>query len=153
NNTIVAAHAVAVATGSPNILASAQANDHNGVPTGGSGYSVGDVLTVNGGTFTTAAQLTVQTLGPNGRDATVTVANAGSYTSLSGIDGSVSGGTGSGAGFSLFFTGELAAQWYAIDVSSGTPAFQIVGGSPNVGRVGFGNNTYSVEPAIDINST
>src|SRR5262249_56508331 len=48
-------------------------------------------------------------------------------------------------------TGELVAEWYAIDVSGATPAFQMVGGSPNVGRIGFGNNTYSFEPAIDIN--
>src|SRR5207302_1742409 len=84
NSIVVAAHAVAVAAG-PNTLASAQANDFNGMPTGGSGYSVGDTLTVNGGTFTTAAQMTVQTLGANGQIATVSVANAGSYTSLAGI--------------------------------------------------------------------
>ncbi|WP_422926635.1 PKD domain-containing protein [Singulisphaera sp. PoT] len=66
--------------------------------------------------------------------------------------GSTSGGTGSGAVFSLFFTGELAAQWYAIDVSSGTPTFQKVGGVDNVGHVAFGANTYAFEPAIDINS-
>ncbi len=42
-------------------------------------------------------------------------------------------------------------QWYAIDVS-GTPAFQQVGGTANVGRIDFGNKTYSVDPAIDINS-
>ncbi len=150
NKIVVAAQTVAVAAG-PNTLASAQANDKNGNPTGGSGYSVGDTLTVNGGTFTTAAQLTVQTLGPNGSVATVAIANAGSYTSLAGITG-VSGGTGTGASLSLFFTGELVAQWYAIDVSSGTPAFQTVGGGENLGRIGFGANTYSVEPAIDINA-
>jgi hypothetical protein len=40
---------------------------------------------------------------------------------------------------------EADVQWYAIDVS-GTPAFQ------QVGRIGFGSKTYSVDPAIDINS-
>jgi hypothetical protein len=152
NNTIVAAHAVPVASG-PNTLASAVSHDGNFALTGGSGYSVGDTLTVVGGTFTTPAQLTVQTVDSNGMITAVTVANPGSYTSLAGIDSSVTGGTGAGATFSLFFTGELVAQWYAIDVSSGTPAFQMVGGSPNVGRVGFGANTYCVEPAIDINSS
>jgi hypothetical protein len=34
---------------------------------------------------------------------------------------------------------------------SGAPAFQQVGGVNNVGRIGFGANTYSVEPAIAIN--
>jgi uncharacterized repeat protein (TIGR01451 family) len=37
-------------------------------------------------------------------------------------------------------------QWYAIDVSSGTPALS------QQGRVGAGNNTYAYFPAIDINS-
>ena len=62
------------------------------------------------------------------------------------------GGTGTGASFSFFWTGELAAQWYAIDVSSGSPVFQMVGGSQNIGREAFGANTYCYEPAIDINS-
>ena len=47
---------------------------------------------------------------------------------------------------------ELDAQWYAIDVS-GTPAFQQVGGVDNVGRVGFGGNSYVNHPGIDINSS
>jgi hypothetical protein len=47
---------------------------------------------------------------------------------------------------------ELDAQWYAIDVS-GTPAFQQVGGTANVGRIGFGGNTYVNHPGIDINSS
>ena len=153
NQIIVAAHAVAVNTGSPNTLASAQPNGKNGNSTGGSGYTVGDTLTVVGGTFTTAAQLKVQAVNANGTITAVTVANAGSYTSFSGITGGVTGGTGTGASFALFFTGEIAVQWYAIDVSSGTPAFQQVGGSPNVGRVAFGANTYAFEPAIDINSS
>ena len=108
-------------------------------------------MTVVGGTFTTAATLTVATLGTGGSVATVTVANPGSYTSLAGIAGTVTGGTGTGATFNINFKGQLVAQWYAIDVSSGTPAFQLVGGSPNVGREGFGVNTYAFEPAIAIN--
>ena len=39
------------------------------------------------------------------------------------------------------------AQWYAIDVSSGTPTL------PQQGRVGAGANTYVVYPGIDINPT
>jgi hypothetical protein len=150
NNIIVASHAVAT-LGGTNSLASAQANDKNGNPLGGSGYTIGDILTVNGGTFTTAATLKVTGIGAGGIITTASVVNPGSYTSLSGINGSVSGGTGSGAFFSLFFSGQLVAQWYAFDVSSGTPTFQIVGGSPNVGRIGFGNNTYVFEPSININ--
>lgn len=39
------------------------------------------------------------------------------------------------------------AQWYAIDVSSGTPTLS------QQGRVSAGNNTYIVYPGIDINSS
>jgi uncharacterized repeat protein (TIGR01451 family) len=39
------------------------------------------------------------------------------------------------------------AQWYAIDVSSGTPTLK------DQGRVGAGNNTYITYPSIDINSS
>jgi uncharacterized repeat protein (TIGR01451 family) len=39
-----------------------------------------------------------------------------------------------------------AIQWYAIDVSSGTPTLK------DQGRVGSGSNTYSFYPAIDINA-
>jgi hypothetical protein len=48
---------------------------------------------------------------------------------------------------------ELDAQWYAIDVSGATPAFRQVGGVDNVGRIGFGANTYVNHPGIDINSS
>lgn len=149
NNTIVAAHKVAVGSAS---VASASVQINMGLPVGGSGYTVGDILTATGGTFTTAATLKVATLGPGGSVATVTVANPGNYSSLAGLTGAVTGGTGSGAKFSFNFRGQLDVQWYAISVSGGTPAFQLVGGSPNIGRIGFGANTYSVEPAIDINS-
>src|SRR5262249_6925583 len=47
---------------------------------------------------------------------------------------------------------EADVEWYAIDVSGATPAFQLVGGVANVGRVGFGANTYTFDPGIDINS-
>src|SRR5262249_30889119 len=73
NNIIVAAHAVAVNSGSPYTLASAQPNDKNGNPLGGSGYAVNDILTVTGGTFTTAAQLKVQTVNASGAITSVTV--------------------------------------------------------------------------------
>ena len=149
NNTLVAAHKVAVGTGS---VVSASVQISNGVPVGGSGYTVGDTLTVTGGTFAPAATLTVATLGAGGSVATVTVANPGIYSSFAGITGAVTGGSGSGAKFSLNVRGELDVQWYAINVS-GTPAFQQVGGVNNVGRIGFGPNTYSVEPGININST
>ena len=87
-------------------------------------------MTVNNGTFTTPATLTVTAVDGSGSITALAVSNPGSYTSLSGVDGTVSGGTGTGAVLSLFFTGELAVEWYAIDVSGGTPVFQVVSGIP-----------------------
>src|SRR5256885_14675359 len=108
-------------------------------------------MAANGGSGT-SAKLKVATIGAGGTVTSVTVDTAGSYSSLSGVDGTVSGGSGSGAKFNIIFSGELDVQWYAIDVS-GTPAFQQVGGADNIGRIGFGANTYCVDPAIAINSS
>lgn len=67
----------------------------------GSGYQVGDVLTVLGGTFTTAAQLTVQQV-TSGTVNVVYVNNPGyAYTVVPTNPASVSGGHGSGATFNL----------------------------------------------------
>lgn len=63
---------VAIATG--NHADSATVN------AGGSSYSVGDVLTVTGGTSTFPATFRVATLGGGGAVATVTVLNGGAYT-------------------------------------------------------------------------
>lgn len=64
---------------------------------GGTGYTVGDVLTIAGGTATVAATLTVLTA-PGGVVATVEVTQAGQYSvEPTLIDNVVTGGTGSGA--------------------------------------------------------
>jgi len=69
------------------------------VSAGGSGYLVNDVLTFVGGTFTTAAQVRVATLGGGGAVATVVILTPGSYTALPTNPVSVTGGTGTGATF------------------------------------------------------
>jgi hypothetical protein len=70
------------------------------VQSGGTGYTVGNVLTVSGGTPQTAVQLTVSTVSA-GVITAVTVSNAGAYTALPTNPVSVTGGTGSGATFNL----------------------------------------------------
>jgi hypothetical protein len=72
------------------------------VSAGGSGYVVGDVLTVSGGTQTTAATLTVATLSGSAV-ATVTISNAGVYTASPTNPAATTGGTGTGATFTLSF--------------------------------------------------
>jgi len=72
------------------------------VSAGGTGYTVGDVLTVTGGTLFsgTPATVTVATLSGSAV-ATVTITNAGAYTALPSNPVSITGGTGSGAAFTL----------------------------------------------------
>ena len=69
------------------------------VSAGGSGYLVGDVLTVTGGTGS-APTLTVATLSGSAV-ATVTITNAGALTALPTNPASTTGGTGSGATFTI----------------------------------------------------
>jgi subtilisin-like proprotein convertase family protein len=52
------------------------------VTAGGSGYAVGDILTVLGGTFTTVAQLMVTAVDANGAVTGITVAQGGAYSVL-----------------------------------------------------------------------
>jgi hypothetical protein len=68
----------------------------------GSGYAVGNVLTVLGGTYTTSATLTVASLSGSGV-ATITISNAGAYTVAPSNPVSVTGGAGTSATFTLSF--------------------------------------------------
>ena len=69
---------------------------------GGTGYTVNDVLTLVGGTFTTAATLTVTAVS-GGVITAVSIANNGVYTVAPSIPASVTGGTGTGATFNASF--------------------------------------------------
>ena len=71
------------------------------VASGGSGYSMGDVLTVQGGTFTTPAQFTVSSTSAGGVITGVTLTQAGSYSVVPTMPAGVTGGTGSGATFTF----------------------------------------------------
>ena len=69
---------------------------------GGTGYTVGDVLTVQGGISSVPVELTVGTVAA-GVITAVTVTNAGSYTETPANPASVTGGTGSSATFTVTF--------------------------------------------------
>jgi hypothetical protein len=150
NNTVVATCTVPVGTAFL-VAASLQLDGANN-PIGGSGYQVGDILTVSGGTFAPVAKVSVATLGAGGSIATVTVSSAGVYSSTLGINGSVTGGHGNGALFNFRFGGQRDVEWYAFNVSGASPVFQSVGGVANVGQFGFGVNTYCCFSGISINS-
>jgi hypothetical protein len=91
------------------------------IANGGTGYSVSDVLTVTGGTFTTAAQLTVTSV-DSGVITGVSISTAGSYTANPSNPASVTGGLGSNATFNLTFAGSFQ---YSYD-SSFNPNVAIV---------------------------
>ena len=101
------------------------------VAAGGTGYTVGDILTVVGGTQSGgAATLTVATVSA-GAVVTVTISNAAAYSVLPTNPVSVTGGTGSGATFNLTwspinFTIDNAGSGY---VEQPTVTFSGGGGS------------------------
>ncbi len=72
------------------------------INSGGTGYTVGDILTVSGGTSVIPATLEVLTA-PGGVIGSVRIRNAGLYTTAPSDPVSVTGGTGSSATFDLTF--------------------------------------------------
>jgi hypothetical protein len=68
---------------------------------GGTGYTVGDVLTVAGGTATTAATVTVTAIGAGGVVSGLAVANAGAYSVEPAAPIGTTGGTGTGCTLSV----------------------------------------------------
>ena len=82
----------------------------------GTGYVVGDILTVVGGTFTIAAQVEVVTVGGSGEVLTMRMYNAGVYTSTPSVTANaVTGGTGSAATVDLTY----AANGWAVHRDEG----------------------------------
>src|SRR5262249_14545197 len=72
------------------------------VHAGGTGYKKGDVLTVQGGVFTTPLKLNVEDADPStGAIVAVSVYQPGSYTTLPTSPASVKGGSGTGATFTI----------------------------------------------------
>jgi len=88
------------------------------VSAGGTGYTVGDVLTLVGGTKATAATLTVATLSGSAV-ATVTVSNVGNYWTFPTEPASVTGGTGSGATFTFVGLAEASSTCARLQIIGG----------------------------------
>jgi hypothetical protein len=101
------------ATATPTMLTVGQT-----IVSGGSGYTVGDLLTLVGGTFITPVILTVSTVSA-GAVTGVAVASGGfgNYSVLPSTPASVTGGTGSGATFNL--TWGLAPAFTITNAGSG----------------------------------
>ena len=73
------------------------------VAAGGTGYTVGNTLTVVGGLGQIDTELTVSTVSGAGAVTGVTISNAGQYTTAPSNPVSVTGGSGSAATFTLTF--------------------------------------------------
>lgn len=73
------------------------------IGTAGTGYVVGDTLTVDGGLSTIPVELTVSTVNGGGGITAIAISNAGNYTEVPTNPVSVTGGSGSGADFDLTF--------------------------------------------------
>jgi len=110
---------------------------------GGTGYTAGDVLTVSGGTFTSAATITVNTVSA-GVIATFTVTTGGQYSVFPSSPASVTGGTGSSATFTL--NGAISSTFTITNAGSGyveqpTVSFSGGGGSGAAAYVTVGSST------------
>lgn len=81
------------------------------ISSGGAGYTAGDVLTVAGGTYAAAAQITVVSVS-SGVITAASVITSGVYTATPANPVSVTGGTGSGATFSLTWNPGVASSIY-----------------------------------------
>ena len=103
------ARALTITTSSP---------DSANVVTGGSGYAIGDVLTVTGGSGT-ATQLTVSAVS-TGAITAVTVSTPGSYTSFPANPVTVTGGGGAGATFNLNSGTVLSGNFLGFMPATGT---------------------------------
>lgn len=113
------------------------------VAAGGTGYVVGDTLTLSGGTSTVAAQFQVATIGGSGEVLTVTLAEPGAYTSNPSNPVSTTGGTGSGCTLDVTFGGsgersvivegegsgsdEIFVGWQTYPQTGGNGAMELLG--------------------------
>jgi len=111
------------------------------VANGGTGYTVGNVLTVVGGTFTVACQVTVTAVS-SGVITSASVTTGGSYTVAPTNPVSVTGGSGSGATFNLSFC--IGSTFTITNAGSGyieqpTVTFSGGGGSGAAAYASVGN--------------
>ena len=83
---------------------------------GGSAYQVDDILTLKGGTFTTAAQLTVTNVDNAGAITGVSISGRGVYSEEPANPVSVIGGSGKDASFKIVFS--LSTREEEVDVTN-----------------------------------
>ena len=134
------------------------------ISAGGSGYTVGDTVTLTGGTFTQAWSGTVATVSAGAITSITTVAS-GSYTVFPTGPAALSGGTGSGATLSTFSGGitsvititnagsgyvEQPTVTFSGGGGSGAAAYATVGGTTTVKSIGQTMNFYTANGGIGL---
>ncbi|SEL24143.1 Lysophospholipase L1 [Kosakonia sacchari] len=82
------------------------------ISSGGTGYTVGNVLTVVGGTSAAAASITVVSVSSEGAITAAAVGRPGVYTATPANPASVTGGSGTGAIFNLTWNAGVASSIY-----------------------------------------
>lgn len=91
---------------------------------GGTGYTVGDVLTVSGGTYDTQSQITVTSVS-GGAVVGVSVTTAGAYVAPPSNPVSVTGGTGLGAKFTATYTQTFTTPGMLRTIRNTAPNFPV----------------------------
>lgn len=75
--------------------------DSVAIQAAGTGYAVGNVLTLSGGVYSIPVQLTVDTVGGGGSITAVSISDDGEYTTVPADPVAVTGGAGTGATFNV----------------------------------------------------
>ena len=112
------------------------------VSDGGSGYSVGDNVTVSGGVSAFSARIRITAVGENGVITAAAVQQSGCYETTPASPSGVTGGTGSGAKFKLTWNASAAGSIYNAKNYSRTDesAFRYIGYSPKDISPGYRGN-------------
>ena len=118
----------------------------------GSGYAVGDVLTISGGTFTEAATIEISAL-TSGAISGFNLTSPGTYTLAPGLTGvATTGGHGSGATFDLVF-GVTSVTVIAPGSGYSTAPDLLIGNSSGIVVLDIVSGTYTACPANPVATT
>ncbi|MDW3568239.1 MULTISPECIES: SGNH/GDSL hydrolase family protein [Enterobacter cloacae complex] len=111
------------------------------IAAGGAGYVSGETLTVSGGVFAAVAKLKITAVDANGTITAVAVDTAGVYSTVPVNPVSVTGGTGTGATFTLTWNASVARSMGGVTWGRTDAAFKFIGYSPKDVASGYRGNT------------
>jgi hypothetical protein len=115
------------------------------ITNGGSGYSVSDVLTISGGTFSTAAQVTVDSVDGSGSITSISITTVGSYTSPPSAVNEPTGGLGVDAVLSINVSGIFSYVYnYTVDIPLTIVVFSLVRKDLRLNTISLTNTNQSI---------